>query len=39
MKMKINTPQQGKQVITTMDSSGKWLGTDCGNFKPIVTQK
>ena len=39
MKMKINSPQQGKQVITTMDSSGKWLGADCGSTKPIVMPK
>ena len=39
MKMKINTPQQGKPVITTMDASGKWLSADCGNIKPIVIPK
>ena len=39
MKMKINTPQQGKPVITTMDSSGKWLGADCGPIKPMVMPK
>ena len=39
MKMKINTPQQGKPVITTMDSSGKWLGADCGTIKPMVMPK
>lgn len=39
MKMKSNTPQQGKAVITTMDSSGKWLGADCGNIKPMVIPK
>lgn len=36
MKMKINTPQQGKPVITTLDSSGKWLGADCGTIKPLM---
>ena len=36
MKMKINSPQQGNPVITTMDSSGKWLGADCGSTKPLV---
>ena len=39
MKMKINTPQQGKPVITTMDSSGQWLGADCGNIRPMVLPK
>ena len=39
MKMKINTQQQGKSVVTTMDTSGKWLGTDCGNIKPMVIPK
>ena len=39
MKMKINTPQQGKPVVTTMDSSGKWLGGDCGTIKPMVMPK
>ena len=36
MKMKINTTQQGKQAVTTMDSSGKWLGADCGPIKPVM---
>ena len=39
MAMKINTPQQGKPVVTTLDSSGKWLGADCGNIKPMVMPK
>ena len=39
MKMKMNSPQQGKPVIMTMDSSGKWLGADCGSTKPIVMPK
>ena len=39
MKMKINTQQQGKQVTTTLDSSGKWLGADCGTIKPMVMPK
>jgi Protein of unknown function (DUF3617) len=39
MKMKINTQQQGKPAVTTMDSSGKWLGADCGNIKPMVIPK
>ena len=39
MAMKINTSQQGKPVVTTMNSSGKWLGTDCGSIKPMVMPK
>lgn len=39
MKMRINTPQQGKPVITTLDSSGKWMGADCGNIKPMAIPK
>ena len=39
MKIKINTPQQGKPVTITTDSSGKWLGADCGNIKPMVLPK
>ena len=36
---KINSPQQGKPVITTMDSSGKWLGGGCGSNTPMGTPK
>ena len=39
MKMKINSPQQGKPVVTTMDSSGKWLGGGCGSTTPTVMPK
>ena len=39
MNMKINSPQQGKPVITTMNSSGKWLGADCGSTKSMVLPK
>ena len=39
MKMKVNSPQQGKPVITTMDSSGKWLGGGCGSITPMVMPK
>jgi hypothetical protein len=39
MKMKINSTQQGKSVVTTLDSSGKWLGADCGSIKPMVIPK
>ena len=39
MKMKINSPQQGKPVVTTMDSSGKRLGADCGSTTPTAMPK
>ena len=39
MTMKINTPQQGKSTATTVASSGKWLGSDCGNIKPMAMPK
>ena len=39
MKMKINSPQQGKPVVTTMDSSGKRLGADCGSITPMAIPK
>ena len=39
MKMKINSPQQGKPVVTTMDSSGKRLGADCGSITPMAMPK
>ena len=37
--MKINSPQQDKTVIITMDSSGKWLGGSCGSITPMVMPK
>ena len=39
VKMKINSPQQGKPVVTTMDSSGKWLGGGCGSITPMAMPK
>ena len=39
MKMKISTQQQGKLVNTTLDSTGKWLSSDCGAIKPMVKSK
>lgn len=34
-KMKLTTTVQGKQESTTVEGAGKWLGTDCGQVKPI----
>ena len=39
MKMKINSTDKGKPVATTMEGSGKWLSSDCGNVKPLLAPK
>lgn len=39
MKMKTATKADGKPVTTTIDSSGKWLGSDCGSVKPMAAPK
>ncbi|MDD5324132.1 MAG: DUF3617 domain-containing protein [Polaromonas sp.] len=36
MNMKINSTAKGAPRQTTMDTSGKWLGDDCGAIKPFV---
>lgn len=38
-KMKINSTAQGAPKTITVDSSAKWLGSDCGNVKPLVMPK
>jgi hypothetical protein len=38
-KMKVTTTVQGKPETMTMEGAGKWLGTDCGNIKPMVPPK
>jgi hypothetical protein len=35
MKMVVNTTVQGKPETMNMEGSGKWLGADCGDIKPI----
>jgi hypothetical protein len=35
MAMKVNTTVQGKPETMNMEGTGKWLGADCGNIKPI----
>ena len=35
MKMVVNSTMQGKPETMNMDSSGKWLGSDCGSIKPM----
>lgn len=39
MKMKVNSASQGAPNITSMDASGKWLGSDCGAIKPMATPR
>jgi hypothetical protein len=39
MKMAVNTTVQGKPETMNMDATGKWLGADCGDVKPIVPRK
>jgi hypothetical protein len=39
MKMAVSTTVQGKPEKMNMDGSGKWLGADCGNIKPITPPK
>ena len=38
-KMTINSVQGGKPQTMKMEGSGKWLGADCGNIKPMVPPK
>ncbi len=35
MKMKMTSSMMGKPEAISMSATGKWLGTDCGNIKPI----
>lgn len=39
MKMKMNSTDKGKPVMTTMEGSGKWLASDCGTIKPPLVPK
>ncbi len=36
MVMNISTERQGKVEQTSLESSGKWVSTDCGNVKPVT---
>lgn len=36
MKMRVNTQEGGKNVTTTVDGSGRWLGADCGKVRPVT---
>jgi hypothetical protein len=33
--MTVNTQVQGKPEKVTMEGTGRWLGADCGNVKPL----
>ncbi len=37
MKMVVNTQVEGKSEKVNMDGAGKWLGSDCGNIKPMTS--
>ena len=37
-KMAISTQVDGKPEKVNMEGSGKWLGADCGNIKPLALQ-
>jgi hypothetical protein len=39
MKMTVTTTVQGKPQKMNMEGSGKWLGADCGNVKPVAPPK
>ena len=36
MKMNVSRAVQGAPKTTTIDSSGKWAGANCGAVKPIT---
>ena len=35
MNMKVNTTVQGRPETMNMEGTGKWLGADCGDIKPM----
>ena len=38
-KMTVTSTEQGKPQTTTIEGTGKWLGTDCGTIKPMALPK
>ncbi len=38
-RMTVKTVVEGKNETMTMEGTGKWLGADCGNTKPMVMPK
>lgn len=39
MKMKVTTSASGKPETMDMDATGRWLGANCGDVKPVVLPK
>ncbi len=39
MKMRTTTTIQGRQETMDMQNSGRWLGSNCGNIKPLAVPK
>ena len=39
MQMAVSTQVQGKPEKVNMESSGKWLGGDCGDIKPMAAPR
>ena len=39
MKMVVTSTAQGKPRTMELEGSGRWLGADCGNIKPIAPPK
>jgi len=39
MKMNMRSTAAGKPETMSLDATGKWLGADCGNIKPMVIPK
>ncbi len=37
--MKVTSTVKGAPKTTTIDASGKWLGSDCGTLKPMAVPK
>jgi hypothetical protein len=38
MRMAVTTTVQGRPEKINMEGSGRWLGSDCGDVKPIATR-
>lgn len=38
-KIKMTSTEQGNAQITTVETAGKWMGSDCGTVKPMVMPK
>lgn len=38
-QMTVRSTAQGKEQVTKMNATGKWLKADCGNLKPVGTPR